>query len=107
MSNVVARVKQLVELAVRSPEVEEARNAALQACKLIAHHGLTIGEAVAEEVLKEVAASARSSDPTRPEGRNPKPDLEAFGRTVARGVGRGVGKGVEKAIGDLFRGKKR
>jgi hypothetical protein len=66
MSDTIQRVTQLIELANDSGAGNEARNAALQACKLIKKHGLVVSVQASNpaidigDILKDAAVEAAS-----------------------------------------------
>ena len=83
----IERVRHLIQLAASAPE-EEARTAAVQACRLITQHGLVIG------VPKPKAKPTVQPAPTSPDPRSPasvteivrEVALEAASRVTARDV---------------------
>ena len=107
VSKVVDRVKHLVELAVRSTSEFEAQNAALEACRTIARHGLVVTEKVektarrvADEVKREVENAVGGAAPSAE-------NTEKLKRAVSRGVGKAAEHLVEEAIANMFGGKRR
>jgi aspartate/tyrosine/aromatic aminotransferase len=106
------RVRFLLELATRATTpLEEARSAALEACRSIARHGLVVVDRVVEEVrhdeefrkavervVEERIAEMRSERLTEAE--------RELGRVAARGAGKAAEKLAEEGISWLF-GKRR
>ena len=79
----IDRVRQLVRLAANAPE-EEARNAAVQACRLIEEHGLVIGPRPKPKPSAEPTPDPRSSASVTEIVREVA--LEAASRVTARDV---------------------
>ena len=63
MSKAIERIEQLITLAVSSASEEEARNAALQACRLIARHKLEV-RAKPAPVTAQAPPEAKSQRPS-------------------------------------------
>lgn len=105
--NVLDRVRRLVALASSSVE-EEARTAAVTACRLIREHGLEISEVIAkaaEETREERRQADTTSPPNGPErwsSRRAERERRAKEASapidVPHMVGRAVGSFFEKQI---------
>lgn len=74
MSKVIRRVEQLIQLAASSNE-NEARNAAVMACKLIREGGLVLSE---KPFVKDAPFSYPTVNPTREPMRPPQPKRSPY-----------------------------
>jgi hypothetical protein len=92
------RAEKLIDLACSTTHAEEARTAALAACKLIRKHGLRLtadpGRPGAQRTRREAAAAPRRAEPVR----DKPPNGGTW--TQARRSGRCANCGTRIAIGD-------
>ncbi len=104
--DILARVRKLVELAAGSDtNVEEARNAALKAARLIKLHGLQIQEAIVEGTLHGVRDAVEDVLPTTRERRDgARPPPARGGRTAADVVRDAAADAAGRAVSEILRG---
>jgi hypothetical protein len=109
----MSRVRTLLDIATRATTpLEEARSAALEACRAVARHGFEVVDRVTDElrrdeefrlaverVVEERLAALRGERLTEAE--------RELGRAAARGAGRAAEKLAEEGIGWLFGRKRR
>ena len=95
--DILRRIKSLIEL-TSSAAVEEARNAALIACKLIIQHGLVV---VAPEDLS-AAATKRVKGEKKPKGQGPV----IVNGEVTDIVSNAAGRVVSSVLRDMLGGRR-
>lgn len=107
------QIRTLLDIATRATTpLEEARSAALEACRAVVRHGFDVVDRVADElrrdeefrnaverVVEERIAALRGERLTEAE--------KELGRAAARGAGKAAEKLAEEGIGWLFGRKRR
>lgn len=117
LMNALDRVRKLLELAASSPSIEEARNAGVQAAKLIKEHGLVVVEGFVGAVRDEFhaagedlrAARVERSKAQRPPPQTPQKPVtfETASRSVGEAAGRAFAETLTDALSGAFRPKRR
>lgn len=113
---ILERVRVLVDIASRATTpIEEARSAALEACRAIARHGLRLTDRVLDEVGQDArfkdaverAVEERIAELHRARGAEPTAAEREIGRAVAKGAGKAAEKLTEEGLSWLFERRRR